>query len=125
MPLEQFLALSHSAETVDACGRDVCTSPKSRRSTVADPRAPPQLIKRHDAKFRRETANCDWAAWVRPYEDTVDRAVIIGTDIYSLAHRSVTVAGADLLDIKKIVGLPEGYGYYNTSGPGIPLAMTQ
>ena len=57
-----------------------------------------------------------------PYADTVDRAVIIGTDIYSLAHRSVTVAGADLLDIKKVVGLPEGYGYYGMMGPGVPGA---
>jgi uncharacterized secreted protein with C-terminal beta-propeller domain len=55
------------------------------------------------------------------YADTVDRAVIIGTNIYSLAHRSVTVAGADLLDIKKVVGLPEGYGYYNIGGPGVLL----
>jgi hypothetical protein len=37
----------------------------------------------------------------------------------------VTVAGVDLLDIKKVVGLPEGYGYANIIGPGIPLAMTQ
>ena len=56
------------------------------------------------------------------YADTVDRAVIIGTDIYSLAHRSVTVAGADLLDVKKVVGLPEGYGYYGMIGPGVPVA---
>ena len=57
-----------------------------------------------------------------PYADTVDRAVIIGTDIYSLAHRSVTVAGADLVT-KKVVGLPEGYGYYNFTGPGVPVAL--
>ena len=46
------------------------------------------------------------------YADTVDRAVIINTDIYAIAHRSVTVAGSALLDIKKVVGLPEGYSYY-------------
>ncbi len=46
------------------------------------------------------------------YPDTVDRAVIIGTDIYSVAHRSVTIAGAELLNIKKRVQLPEGYWYY-------------
>ena len=59
-----------------------------------------------------------------PYADTVDRAVIIGTDIYSLAHRSVTVAGADLA-IKKVVGLPEGYGYgySNIVGPGTPIPV--
>ena len=57
-----------------------------------------------------------------PYADTVDRAVIIDRDIYALAHRSVTVAGADLLDIKKVVGLPEGYGNYS-SEPGVPLAL--
>lgn len=58
-----------------------------------------------------------------PYADTVDRAVIIGTDIYSLAHRSVTVAGADLLDIKKVVGLPEGYGYFTSGGGGVPVPV--
>ena len=46
------------------------------------------------------------------YADTVDRAVIIGTDIYALAHRSITVAGAGELDVKKQVQLPEGYRYY-------------
>lgn len=43
------------------------------------------------------------------YQDTVDRSVIIGTDIYAIAHRTVTVAGTALLDIKKVVELPEGY----------------
>jgi uncharacterized secreted protein with C-terminal beta-propeller domain len=45
------------------------------------------------------------------YADTVDRSVIIGTDIYAIAHRTVTVAGTDLLDIRKVVTLPEGYLY--------------
>ncbi len=35
------------------------------------------------------------------YLDTVDRSVIIGSTIFSVAHRSVTAAGADLLDVKK------------------------
>jgi uncharacterized secreted protein with C-terminal beta-propeller domain len=45
------------------------------------------------------------------YPDTVDRAVIIGTDIYAIAHRTVTVAGTAQLNIEKVVALPEGYGY--------------
>jgi uncharacterized secreted protein with C-terminal beta-propeller domain len=45
------------------------------------------------------------------YSDSVDRAIIIGTDIYSLAHRTVTVAGAGQLNIEKVVALPEGYLY--------------
>lgn len=40
------------------------------------------------------------------YLDTVDRAVIIGNDIYSIAHDSVTVAGAAQLNIEKVVTLP-------------------
>ena len=52
------------------------------------------------------------------YLDTVDRAVIIGTDIYAIAHRSLTAASADLLAIKKVVGLPEGYSYYAITGQG-------
>lgn len=50
------------------------------------------------------------------YADTVDRSVIIGTDIYAIAHRSVTVADTVQLDIKKLIGLPEGYGYYTLFG---------
>jgi hypothetical protein len=50
------------------------------------------------------------------YDDTVDRSVIIGTDIYAIAHRSVTVAGTAQLDIKKVVSLPEGYDYYALFG---------
>jgi len=46
------------------------------------------------------------------YADTVDRSVIIGTDIYSIAHRTVTVAGTAQLNIKNVVTLPEGYGNY-------------
>ena len=45
------------------------------------------------------------------YADTVDRSVIIGTDIYAIARRTVTVAGTALLDIKQVVALPEGYVY--------------
>jgi len=45
------------------------------------------------------------------YEDTVDRSVIIGTTIFSLAHRSVTAAGADQLNIIKTATLPETYDY--------------
>jgi len=51
------------------------------------------------------------------YADTIDRAVIIGTNIYAVAHRSVTVAGTALLDIKKRVQLPEGYWYYTLMQP--------
>jgi hypothetical protein len=61
------------------------------------------------------------------YADTVDRAVIIGTDIYAISHRSVTVAGTTLLDIKKVIGLPEGYGYYaypGQVGGGVVTAAT-
>jgi hypothetical protein len=52
------------------------------------------------------------------YADTVDRSVIIGTDIYAIAHRTVTVAGAALLDVKQVVSLPEGFDYYMLSGQG-------
>ncbi len=45
------------------------------------------------------------------YADTVDRSLVIGTDIFAIARRSVTVAGAAGLDIKKVVGLPEGFNY--------------
>jgi hypothetical protein len=45
------------------------------------------------------------------YNDTVDRAVIIGSDIFSIAHRTVTAAGAELLDVKKTVDLSESYSY--------------
>ncbi|MFA7406078.1 MAG: beta-propeller domain-containing protein, partial [Pelobacteraceae bacterium] len=45
------------------------------------------------------------------YADTVDRSVIIGTDIYAIAHRTVTVAGTAQLDIRKVIPLPEGYAY--------------
>jgi hypothetical protein len=50
------------------------------------------------------------------YADTVDRAVIIGTDVYSIAHRSVTVADTVNLEVKRTVDLPEGYAYYFLSG---------
>jgi len=57
------------------------------------------------------------------YLDTVDRSVIIssgtGTSIYALAHRSVTVAGADQLNIIKTVVLPESYFYYGPVGMGL------
>ncbi|HXE97703.1 MAG TPA: beta-propeller domain-containing protein [Dongiaceae bacterium] len=61
------------------------------------------------------------------YADTFDRAVIIGTDIYAVAHRSFTVAGTALLDIKKRVPLPEGYSYYplvQPAGATVPSAAT-
>ena len=45
------------------------------------------------------------------YADTVDRSLVIGTDIFAIARRSVTVAGAAGLNIKKVVGLPEGFSY--------------
>ncbi len=45
------------------------------------------------------------------YNDTVDRSVIIGNDIYAVAYRSVTVAGADQLNIIKTVVLPECCSY--------------
>lgn len=45
------------------------------------------------------------------YMDTVDRSVIIGSTIYSVAHRSVTAAGADQLNIITTVDLPEMYDY--------------
>ena len=51
------------------------------------------------------------------YADTIDRAVIIGTDIYSIAHRSVTVADASTLTIKKRLQLPEGYWFYALMQP--------
>jgi uncharacterized secreted protein with C-terminal beta-propeller domain len=58
------------------------------------------------------------------YDDTVDRSVIIGTDIYAIAHRTVTVADADQLNIKNVVALPEGYNYYTIAGQGgiVPAA---
>lgn len=58
------------------------------------------------------------------YADTVDRAVIIGTDIYAIAHRSMVVAGAPLLDVKKQVQLPEGYWYYPLMQPATASGMT-
>jgi uncharacterized secreted protein with C-terminal beta-propeller domain len=52
------------------------------------------------------------------YNDTVDRSVIIGNTIFAFAHRSVTAAGADLLDPIKTVALPESYNYsYYPYGP--------
>lgn len=39
------------------------------------------------------------------YADTVDRSVIIGTDIYAIAQRTLTVAGIENLDIKRVVTL--------------------
>ncbi|MFZ3207302.1 MAG: beta-propeller domain-containing protein [Geobacteraceae bacterium] len=69
------------------------------------------IVKRGD--IQAEPVSTGYGA----YEDTVDRAVIIGTDIYAVAHRSVTVAGAALLDIKRRVQLPEGYWYYALMQP--------
>jgi len=53
------------------------------------------------------------------YADTVDRALIIGTDIYAIAHRSVTIAGSAQLDVKKTVALPESYTFYGFGGGGV------
>jgi len=73
------------------------------------------------------------------YPDTVDRAVIIGNTIdtttsytiYAVAHRSVTAADADKLNVIKTVDLPESYSYGpvvggsggGTGGGGIPVTM--
>ncbi len=46
------------------------------------------------------------------YLDTVDRAVIIGTDIYSVARNSVTVAGSAQLNVEKVVALPNTDLFY-------------
>lgn len=46
------------------------------------------------------------------YADTIDRAVVIGTDVYGVAHRSVTVASVETLSIEASVLLPESYRYY-------------
>jgi hypothetical protein len=63
----------------------------------------------------------------------VDRSVIIGGatgtggTIFSMAHRSVTAAGADQLNIIKQVALPESYDYVVPMGgivpPGMPMAL--
>jgi hypothetical protein len=58
------------------------------------------------------------------YADTVDRAVIIGTDIYAIAHRSVVVAGAALLEVKKQLQLPEGFWYYSLMQPATVNGIT-
>lgn len=53
------------------------------------------------------------------YADSVDRAVIINNDIYSIAQRSVTVAALDTLLIAATVDLPASYLYYPmTTAPG-------
>lgn len=57
------------------------------------------------------------------YQDTVDRSVIIGSSIYSVAHRSVTVAGTDKLDIITTVDLPESYNYPIVGGGTVPVAQ--
>ena len=46
------------------------------------------------------------------YADTVDRSLIIDSNIYAIAHRTVTVADIATLDIKNTVNLPESYEYY-------------
>jgi uncharacterized secreted protein with C-terminal beta-propeller domain len=51
-----------------------------------------------------------------PYTDTVDRAVIIGTDIYAIAHRSVTVADTGNLEVKRTIDLPEWYAFSVLTG---------
>lgn len=45
------------------------------------------------------------------YIDSVDRAVIIGSNIYALAQRSITVADANQLNTVASVILPESYWY--------------
>lgn len=51
------------------------------------------------------------------YSDTVDRSVVIGSDIYAIAHRSVSIADAATLKVKKTIDLPEGYqSYYPVGG---------
>jgi hypothetical protein len=45
------------------------------------------------------------------YNDSVDRSVVIGADIYSIAQRNLTVAGGAQGDIKKVVALPDGFSY--------------
>jgi uncharacterized secreted protein with C-terminal beta-propeller domain len=55
------------------------------------------------------------------YLDTVDRSVIIGGTIYSIAHRSVTAADADQLNIITTVDLPETYGYPIAIGGGTTI----
>jgi hypothetical protein len=63
------------------------------------------------------------------YLDTVDRSVIIGSTIYSAAHRSVTAVDSAQLDvIIKVVDLPESYAYSpaGTGGnPGTVMAPEQ
>jgi hypothetical protein len=62
------------------------------------------------------------------YIDTVDRSVIIGANIYAMAHRSVTVAGSADLSVIKNVILPESYAYGGVVGPaaaGIALPRAQ
>lgn len=54
------------------------------------------------------------------YADTVDRTLIIGTDVYAIAHRSVTIAESVRLDIKKTVALPESYTFYGLDGGTVP-----
>jgi uncharacterized secreted protein with C-terminal beta-propeller domain len=63
------------------------------------------------------------------YYDIVDRSVVIGSNIYALSLRYVTAAGADLLDVKKVVALPPSYSYGPINGivpPGIvvPIAAS-
>jgi uncharacterized secreted protein with C-terminal beta-propeller domain len=55
------------------------------------------------------------------YLDTVDRSVIIGSTIYSAAHRSVTAVDSAQLDvIIKVVDLPESYAYSPAGTGGNP-----
>lgn len=61
------------------------------------------------------------AGWTKDVTDSLEAAelryaLFTGSDIYSIAHRAVTVAGAAQLDIKKVVSLPEGYVYYALFG---------
>ena len=51
-----------------------------------------------------------------PYQDTVDRSVIIGNSIFSIAHRSVTAAGSTDLNILKTIQLPESFPFLRERG---------
>jgi uncharacterized secreted protein with C-terminal beta-propeller domain len=61
-----------------------------------------------------------------PYKDTVDRSVIIGSAIFSIAHRSVTAAGSDQLNIIKTIQLPEGFSFFSGSAtlPSQPISTS-
>jgi len=57
------------------------------------------------------------------YLDTVDRSVIIGANIYAMAHRSVTVAESSDLSVIRNVILPESYSYIPYDGVVQPALL--